>query len=433
LALEGRLPDTVSVYQWLKDKGRLEDAGGLEYVTRLPDVTPSPANFENYWSILRDKAARREVLRVSTLGQQLAFDESRDLGAGALEFAQIAERIVANGSERREWLRFHTPSQCTNYKPPEGLVLSGDFHVVRGVATVLGGPPGVGKSRVALALAIAGGKGPGSMWLNLPIKRRFKTLILQNENGLHRLKLEFSEIGAEGLDESIKVSAPPPFGMAFGHVEFRMTLAEVLDGFKPDLFIFDPWNSAAQDDTQRDYLHTYQLMKDILPKGDYAPAVLIVAHTRKPKVGERANGRNLLNLLAGSYVLGSIPRSVFILQPATDDPTDDRVVWTCCKNNDGPLGDRTAWHRRNGLFVPCEDFEWTEFDNPEGEGRRTVTQAHMEKLFENSRRLERKHAAQELQEISGLKHSACYNALSLSGRFSAHLKEDPEGLLYWLS
>jgi hypothetical protein len=55
----------------------------------------------------------------------------------------------------------------------------------------------------------------------------------------------------------------------------------------------------------------------------------------------------------------------------------------------------------------------------------------MEKLFEGGKRLERKHAARELEEISGLKHTACYNALSLTGRFAAHLKEDSEGLLCW--
>ena len=73
-----------------------------------------------------------------------------------------------------------------------------------------------------------------------------------------------------------------------------------------------------------------------------APALGIVAHTRKPKTDERASGRALLNLLAGSYVLGSVPRTVFVMQAASDDTTDNRIVWTCCKNNDGELGRRSA-------------------------------------------------------------------------------------------
>jgi hypothetical protein len=31
-------------------------------------------------------------------------------------------------------------------------------------------------------------------------------------------------------------------------------------------------------------------------------------------------------------------------------------VWTCCKHNDGDLGKRSAWKRRNGLFAPVSLF-----------------------------------------------------------------------------
>jgi hypothetical protein len=93
------------------------------------------------------------------------------------------------------------------------------------------------------------------------------------------------------------------------------------------------------------------------------PALGILADTRKPIARERANGRALLSLLAGSYVLGSIPRCVFVKQSASDDVDETRVVWTCCKNNDGQLGPQTAWERRNGLFIPVPNFDWDEFRN----------------------------------------------------------------------
>jgi hypothetical protein len=69
----------------------------------------------------------------------------------------------------------------------------------------------------------------------------------------------------------------------------------------------------------------------------------------KPRTEERANGRALLNLLAGSYVIGSVPRAVFIMQAASDDTEDKRIVWTCCKNNDGELGARSVCRM---LFSP---------------------------------------------------------------------------------
>jgi hypothetical protein len=107
-----------------------------------------------------------------------------------------------------------------------------------------------------------------------------------------------------------------------------------------------------------------------MPSGDLAPALGIIAHTRKPTAMERANrGRALLNLLSGSLVLGSIPRTVWILQNASDSVTDNRVVVTCSKNNEGFPGDRTVWERTNGLWTQVTGFDWNAFDNPVQPGK----------------------------------------------------------------
>jgi hypothetical protein len=45
---------------------------------------------------------------------------------------------------------------------------------------------------------------------------------------------------------------------------------------------------------------------------------------------------------------------------------DDRIVFETVKINDGIPGKPTAWHRRNGLFVPCADFDWNEFYDSDG-------------------------------------------------------------------
>jgi hypothetical protein len=195
--------------------------------------------------------------------------------------------------------------------------------------------------------------------------------------------------------------------------------------------IFDPWNAAARDEKAREYLETFESLRSVLPLGDYAPALGIVAHTRKPKTDERASGRALLNLLAGSYVLGSVPRTVFVMQAASDDTTDNRVVWTCCKNNDGELGARSAWERRNGLFVPVSEFDWDAFDNPHKDDRVTITPEDMAEIFENgSKQLSRAEAAKALQSLTDAGRTACYNALKLDGRFAGHLRET-HGLLSW--
>lgn len=134
----------------------------------------------------------------------------------------------------------------------------------------------------------------------------------------------------------------------------------------------------------------------------------------------------MLHTLAGSYVLGSLARSAFVIQPATDEPADDRVVWTCCKNNDGELGSPSVWQRQNGIFTPFDDFDWDEF-NSSGEKRRGITEEDLAKLFDG-RELTRKHAVSELMEQTGCKQAAAYNAFK---RFQSRFDEDEDGLLAW--
>jgi hypothetical protein len=256
-------------------------------------------------------------------------------------------------------ITFMKPSEIRSYEPPEGSVLVGENHIVKGEIFVIGGAPGVGKSRASVAMAQAGAT--GKPWFGLEVHRQFKTMILQNENGKHRLKLEVSDIPHD-MEDHVRICPPPEYGFQFESELFKEQLAEAIEEFQPDVFLLDPWNAVARRTTQEDYLAALQAIQSVMPAGNDKPAIGIIAHTRKPKQEERHSGRALLNLLAGSYILGSVPRTVWILQAASDAGEDSRVVWTCCKNNDGDLGARSAWVRRNGLFQPLSDFDWTSFD-----------------------------------------------------------------------
>jgi hypothetical protein len=272
----------------------------------------------------------------------------------AIDLEALEKEVSGKDSQSQQpakpLIEFYTPSELANYSPPEGFNLVGDYHVQKAAAFVLGGAPGVGKSRGAVGLAVAGAT--GNEWFGYAVHRTFKTMIAQAENGRVRLKNEFAALDCHALDGFVRVCSPPPYGFAFERLAFCDQLRREVEMFRPDVFILDPRNRLARDDKAKDYGQAFDDLLAILPTGDDAPALGIVAHTRKPRSDERTNGRALLNLLAGSYVIGSVPRTVFVMQAATDDTEDNRIVWTCCKNNDGELGARSAWERRNGLFVP---------------------------------------------------------------------------------
>ena len=316
-------------------------------------------------------------------------------------------------------IEFFTPSELSAFTPPEGFNLAGNYHIQKAAPFVIGGAPGVGKSRAAVALAVAGAK--VGDWFGCMVHRQFKTMIVQAENGRVRLKNEFADLDCAALDEFVRVCSPPPFGFAFDRVAFCDQLRREIEIFQPDVFILDPFNRLARDDKARDYAEAFEDLLSVLPTGDDAPALGIVAHTRKPRADERASGRALLNLLAGSYVVGSVPRTVFVMQSVSDDTTDNRIVWTCCKNNDGELGQRSAWERRNSLFVPVTDFDWKTFDDA-GEKRRTVSLDDLDTLFEGGKRqLAKNTAVEQFMELTGLGKTACYQALKLDGKFAQNL------------
>jgi hypothetical protein len=328
----------------------------------------------------------------------------------------------------RPLIEFRTPSELKNYVPAPGIMLVGDCHIVRGSVFVIGGAPGVGKSRASVALAIAGAT--GDAWFGLTVHLKFKTMIIQTENGLFRLKKEFDELNCNALEDYVRICEPPPFGLCFGRDEFKTQLSGAISSFAPDVVIFDPWNAAARDEKARQYLDTFDELRSVLPLGENAPALGIVAHTRKPKADERASGRALLNLLAGSYVLGSVPRTVFVIQAASDDTTDNRIVWTCCKNNDGELGRRSAWERRNGLFAPVADFDWETFNVPD-DGREAISKVDIAAIFENGAPT-RPEAVKALMDRTGASRASCYRALKPGERFAKQLHSE-NGKLRWLS
>jgi DnaB-like helicase N terminal domain/AAA domain len=410
----------VTVANRLSEKGALAECGGAHGIVDIAISTTSEEIAESALDCVLDDWRARQASQIG-----------RQLHTGEISVDEATARLAEIGEGTREQsnplIEFRSPLQLKNFTPPPGFVLVGDCHIVRGSVFVIGGAPGVGKSRGSVSLAVAGAM--GSDWFGLKTHRQFKTMITQTENGLFRLSKEFTELNCDALESYVRVCPPPPFGMCFGREDFRAQLSAAIGEFKPDVVIFDPWNAAARDEKAREYLETFDALRSVLPLGDDAPALGIVAHTRKPKTDERASGRALLNLLAGSYVLGSVPRTVFVMQAASDDTTDNRIVWTCCKNNDGELGSRSAWERGNGLFAPVTDFDWEAFDAPGKDQREVIGEADLRAVFENGA-LTKGQAVKQLAANTEASQASCYRALNPNGRFGKHLCAE-KGMFTW--
>lgn len=316
-------------------------------------------------------------------------------------------------------INFFKPSELRSFEPDDNAVLVGDCHITRGEVFVIGGEPGVGKSTAATELAICGAV--GANWLGLTVHGRFKTLIIQNENGRYRLKQEYDLRGiSEEIDSHILVSEPPPFGMMLTDPEFLSDIHSVIDSFRPDVVLFDPWNSAAKDDKAADYSAAFDALRRMLPDGPTRPALGIVAHTRKPHQNEkRIGGSSLMHVLAGSYVITSVPRAIFIMVRGTAIETDNSVVWFNPKNSNGPCAARTAWQRSPSGFLPIPDFNWKDFDGSK-DGRKIIRLEHLQEALGEGT-LSHAEAVKRLMAASECGDRACQIALQPDGKFAANL------------
>lgn len=197
---ENRRPDLITLIGRLRDSGLLEDAGGISFISQLPDTSASPANIGYYlddvyskWQLRRlIQTAGKHLERASSAtdaieaitdfqSDVLALDE--DSGNSEItdmkELLPLVMDVIEKSIEHR------------NQGLPVGLQSGWSFFNKRMMGflprqvTIFGGEPGVGKTSCVLNLAI-----------HLGIKCQVAVGILSAESGKEELGMRMLCIAA---------------------------------------------------------------------------------------------------------------------------------------------------------------------------------------------------------------------------------------------
>jgi replicative DNA helicase len=99
----GLRSDIQTVIQELKQKGKLDEAGGAAYVSSLTTVIPSSSNIEYYVQSIMDHSLRRALLRVAGEIGVASYDETRD----SPEILEGVEQSIFELRDNRQALSFH--------------------------------------------------------------------------------------------------------------------------------------------------------------------------------------------------------------------------------------------------------------------------------------------------------------------------------------
>ena len=264
-----------------------------------------------------------------------------------------------------------TMKDIDSYEPDPSLYLVGEGHIIRGRDRLhlLVGYAGIGKTRATSYLAYCGVT--GQRWFDYEIKHRFKTLFIQLEGGMPRLKRDFEGI-TQILDGHV-FFLNMPYGASFQDPQFRNQVRDVILRYGIGLVIIDPWTNISADTNHKDYNTIINCVLECLPENPKdCPAVLVVAHLRKPDNKSKAKrGAELMHEVNGAQVLTSRSRFVLAMERANlSDDSDDRILVTCAKANDALQTPRSCHRRGKVIFQEVIDFDWEEREQPLKPGRK---------------------------------------------------------------
>ncbi|MCW5554470.1 MAG: AAA family ATPase [Verrucomicrobiae bacterium] len=428
--------DPVTVQQWVKDRRQLKNVGGHAYLSELPDKAPSPANLPYYLVILREKYALRNMIHVChTAAVRIHGNEGdvQSLMLGIQAELDICSRMGLDGKQRRQ-LEVFSAGALEKVVLNPAMRLIGDNEICTGYdgVALMAGPGGSGKSLCTLTLALAGALGTG-FWMGRKVHRQFRTLIIQAENGLFRLKTEFEALKRQhpdvDLDAWIAISEPPEGGLPFHRGDFRTAVREAVARFKPDLVVIDPWAQVASDDGSKEVVDKLAEIRSCFPAGDECPGLCIVAHTKKPRAEEVRKGRGLAHNVSGSIALVNTARCVYMLLPWNDDPDDDRIYWCCAKLNNGEMYAPSVWRRRFGTFFLHDDKtdprEWGRSEDD----REKISGEQLRDAFGKDVEVASGALVKRLAKVAGAGESTCWRAIGEDGYLRPLLMRSGHGKL----
>lgn len=106
--------DLVTLCEELESKNRLVEVGGAAYIGHLINAVPSAMHVEQYAKIIKDKARRRDMIRVASSLAKAAYREDNDLDSEVSEVAaalwgentgegEIGEHIASAREDLLKW------------------------------------------------------------------------------------------------------------------------------------------------------------------------------------------------------------------------------------------------------------------------------------------------------------------------------------------
>lgn len=208
-------------------------------------------------------------------------------------------------------------------------------YIPRGAVTMLGSPPGVGKTFLATWICAQ-----VSNNLNFPVFREFSTygnnkvVYLSSEDDYHRTIIPRYKANG-GIVENFIWLEEDDGPASFADKRLELIIKQI----KPDLIVFDALSSYfgvnGNVNNFSDVRKALKPLKKLVE--DTSTAILIITHFNK-----MSSETNALNRISGSVDFGAFIRSGLTVGKNPSDK--DQLVMAQSKNNLAPIGDSIGFH-----------------------------------------------------------------------------------------
>jgi replicative DNA helicase len=154
--------DTVSLRTELKQQGKLDEIGGVEYIRKILESVPSPANAVYYAGVIRAKEKEREVRSaVVKIGEVVDQPGSVDEMIDKIRHIALDLEPTMSGPDFLEMRKVVTQVAIDMRDNMQGMIETGfgDLdNLIHGFGlgefVIVAGRPSMGKSAIALCMAL---------------------------------------------------------------------------------------------------------------------------------------------------------------------------------------------------------------------------------------------------------------------------------------
>ena len=335
---------------------------------------------------LRERAKLRQLQEIQTVAsEQLAAGDLEAWRANLGKMTDVADKVGGQDNFTIRGLQ-----EILDYKipPDHGLIRNENDEALFEFGSVAGivGPPGVGKSRMALQLAIS--QITGRTWCEMKtIGPARKWLLIGNENSRRRIARDMQGMCKSLAPEKVALlkanlytQVPETDGdmvialKADNMTRWRNTLMRI----KPDVVVVDPFEACLENYDVNDAAgvrDTIQKMACLAHEANPDSTVIFVHHARTGQMNvSQATGYGKDNFAKGSKTFTSMIRLQINIAPG--DPDDfGKLVISVGKSNDAkpfyPQGVQLDEATR--LYEKWDGFDYDEWkaavSKPEGGGK----------------------------------------------------------------